>query len=91
VRRIDEALEYLFRARSSPLRVGDVVPLGTWSVRILEEDGGRPTRFSVLFDRSCDDPSLAFVIWQRGGLRALTPPRVGTDVIIEHELGPMGI
>lgn len=88
---LDEALEYLFRGHGSPLRVGDVSSLGAFSVRVLDEDAGRPTRFSVLFDRSLDDPSLAFVIWKRGGLRALVPPRVGAEIYVEHELGPMGI
>jgi hypothetical protein len=88
---LDGALEYLFRSPSSPLRAGDVTPLGAFSVHVLSDDAGRPTRFSVLFDRSLDDPSLAFVIWKGGGLRALTPPRVGQEVLIEHELGPMGI
>jgi hypothetical protein len=88
---LDEALEYLFRARSSPLRAGDVTPLGAFSVRVLEEDAGRPTRFSVLFDRSLEDPSLSFVIWKRGGLRAFALPQAGQEVLVEHELGPMGI
>lgn len=88
---LDGALEELFRGPSSPLRAADITPLGAFSVHVLDDDAGRPTRFSVLFDRSLDDPSLAFVIWKSGGLRAFTPPKVGQELLIEHELGPMGI
>jgi hypothetical protein len=42
--------------------VGDVAALGAFSVRVLAENEGRPTRFSVLFDRSLDDSSLAILI-----------------------------
>jgi len=62
-----------------------------WSIRILDETGGRPSRFSVTFDRSVDDPTLAFVIWKNQALRALVPPRVGERVLISHEDGPMGM
>ncbi|HEV8247068.1 MAG TPA: hypothetical protein VGP93_14925, partial [Polyangiaceae bacterium] len=62
-----------------------------WTVQILEESAGRPARFSVSFDRSLDDPSLAFLIWKDGGLRALAAPAVGQPVLVRHELGPMGI
>ncbi len=60
-------------------------------MQILEESAGRPTRFSVLFDRSVDDPSLALLIWKAGALRALAAPSVGKQVLVKHELGPMGI
>jgi hypothetical protein len=88
---LEGALEALFRPPSKPLRTGDRIPLGAWTVRILDESAGRPTRFSVSFDRSLDDPSLAFLIWKDGGLRALAVPRVGERVLVKHELGPMGI
>jgi len=88
---LEGPLESLFRPASAPLRVGDRLPLGAWVVQILEEIAGRPTRFAVLFDRSLDDPSLAFLIWKDGALRALAVPRVGERVLVKHELGPMGI
>jgi hypothetical protein len=88
---LEGALESLFRPASAPLRVGDRVPLGTWTVQILEESAGRPTRFSVLFDRSADDPTLSLLIWQAGALRALAVPGLGQQVLVKHELGPMGI
>jgi len=88
---LDGALESLFRPESAPLRVGDRLPLGAWTVQILDETAGRPTRFSVSFDRSLDDPSLVLLIWKDGGLRALPPPQIGHEVLLKRELGPMGL
>lgn len=88
---LDGTFESLFRPPSAPLRVGDRVPLAAWTVQILEENAGRPTRFSVSFDRSLDAPSLCLLIWKGGALRSLAPPSVGRQVIVKHELGPMGI
>jgi hypothetical protein len=67
------------------------VAIGAWTAQILEDSAGRPTRFSVSFDRSLDDPTLAFVVWKGGALRKLALPRVGERVLVKHELGPMGI
>jgi hypothetical protein len=88
---LEAAFEYLVRPRTAPLRAGDVVPLGAWSIAILDDDGGRPTRFAVTFDRSVDDPSIAIVQWKDGALRALPAPRVGSEVLLRHERGPIGI
>jgi hypothetical protein len=88
---LEGAFESLFRPPSAPLRAGERVPLGAWSVQILEEIAGRPTRFSVSFDRSVDDPTLTLLIWKGGALRSLAAPSLGTEVLLKHELGPMGI
>jgi hypothetical protein len=88
---LEGAFESLFRPASEPLRVGDRLPLGAWTVEILEERSGRPTRFSVSFDRSVDDPTLTLLIWKDGALRALTAPGLGQQVLVKHELGPMGL
>ena len=88
---LEGALESLFRPPSAPLGVGDRLPLGAWSVEILEESAGLPSRFSVRFDRSADDPTLSLLIWKGGALRALGVPRVGEQVLVKHEPGPMGI
>jgi hypothetical protein len=87
---LEGPLESLFRPESAPLRAGDRLPLGAWTVQILQEISGRPTRFAVLFDRPLDDPSLSFLIWKNGGLRALVVPRVGQRVHVKHEPGPIG-
>ena len=88
---LEGALEFLFRPASAPLRAGELVPLAAWTVQILEESAGRPSRFSVAFDRSLDDPSLTFLIWKDGALRSLAPPRLGEELLVKHEAGPMGI
>ncbi|MEI9947836.1 MAG: hypothetical protein WDO74_02380 [Pseudomonadota bacterium] len=88
---LEGALESLFRPISEPLRVGDRLPLGAWTVEIIEERAGRPNRFSVLFDRPVDDPTIALLIWKGGALRSLTAPSLGHEVLVKHELGPMGI
>ncbi|WP_394831184.1 hypothetical protein LVJ94_32200 [Pendulispora rubella] len=88
---LDNALEFVVRAPDHPLHAGDLVPLGPWSVRVLEATDGRPTRFAVTFDRPLDDPSLAFIVWREGALRALALPAVGQDITLKHEPGPMGL
>jgi len=88
---LEGAFETLFRPPSAPLRVGDRLPLGAWSVQILEESAGRPTRFSVAFDRSLDAPNLCLLIWKGGALRSLAPLAVGQELIVKHEPGPMGL
>ncbi|WP_437284642.1 hypothetical protein [Sorangium sp. So ce406] len=90
-RLLDGAFENVVRARRHPLRAGDVVPLGAWSVRVLADDAGQPTRFAVTFDRDLDDPSLAFLHWKDGGLRAVALPPIGGEVLLRHEPGPMGM
>ncbi|WP_394834803.1 hypothetical protein LVJ94_50735 [Pendulispora rubella] len=87
----DDLFTSFVRPNDAPLRAGHVVSLGTWIVRIVDDDAGRPTRFAVTFDRSVDDPSLAFVVWHDGALRAFTAPPVGHEVTVKHEAGPMGI
>ncbi|HKO51111.1 MAG TPA: hypothetical protein VJV79_25555 [Polyangiaceae bacterium] len=88
---LEGALESLFRPPSAPLHVGDRLPLGGWTVQILEESAGRPKRFSVSFDRSLDDPTISLLIWKDGALRSLAAPRLGEQAIVKHELGPMGL
>jgi hypothetical protein len=88
---LEGTFESLFRPRSVPLRAGERLPLGAWTVQILDDDAGRPTRFSVSFDRSVDDPTLSLLIWKAGALRSLAAPSVGQQVLVKHELGPMGI
>ena len=87
---LEDDLEILFRAPDFPLEVGDRLPPANWTVRVLEAAHGRPSRFSVEFDRSVDDPSLVFLIWQNGALRALHVPPIGVATLVKHELGPMG-
>lgn len=88
---LEGAFESVVRSPDAPLRAGDVIPLGAESVEILDDDHGRPTRFAVTLDRPVDDPAIALVVWRDGGLRALAPPAVGEEVLLKHEVGPMGL
>jgi hypothetical protein len=88
---LEDAFERVVRASDAPLRTGDVIALGAWTVRILDDIQGQPTRFSVTFDCPVDDPSIALVVWQDGALRALEPPAIGSEVLLKHQVGPMGI
>jgi hypothetical protein len=86
----DGPFSMVVRSAGAKLHAGDVVPFGTSTVRILDDDAGSPTRFAVSFDRPLDDPSIVFGVWEKGGLRTLAPPAVGEEVRVAHELGPMG-
>ncbi|HXX68595.1 MAG TPA: hypothetical protein VEK07_15510 [Polyangiaceae bacterium] len=88
---LETAFETVFRSTSEPLRSGDVVRLKPFSVRILDDIGGLPTRIAVSFDRSLDDPSIAFLVWQNRALRALSLPPSGREVLLRHERGPLGL
>lgn len=81
--------ERLGRAPGTAFAPGDVVALGTWTVRILETVEGRPARFSVTFDASVDDPSIGLVSWRDGAIRALPAPAIGQEVLVRREPGPM--
>ncbi len=80
--------ERLGLAPGTAFAPGDVVALGTWTVRILETVEGRPARFSVTFDASVDDPSIGLVIWKDGAIRTLPAPAIGQEVLVRRELGP---
>jgi hypothetical protein len=88
---LEGAFERVVRSPRDPLRAGDVVKLDGASVRVLADDDGKPTRFAATFDRSLEDPSFAFVIWKDGALRALLLPKIGDEVFVRHEPGPMGM
>ncbi|MDI3283885.1 hypothetical protein [Polyangium sp. 15x6] len=62
-----------------PLRVGDRVPLGAMVAEIvsLTEDGKFPSRIDFHFDRSLDDPSMAWVVWERTRFVPFVVPKVG--------------
>jgi hypothetical protein len=88
---LEGAFETVVRSGAEPLHAGDVVPYGAATVRIVADEGGRPTRIAVTFDRPLDDPSIVLVAWQRGALRTIPPPAPGAEVVLSHEVGPMGI
>lgn len=90
-RLLDHSFEQTVRAPRFPLRAGAEVRVADWHVRVLEDEGGQPTRFSVTFDLPLDDPRLAIVHWRDGGLRRIPLPTMGNEVTLKHEPGPMGL
>jgi hypothetical protein len=69
--------------RRFPLKAGDEVSMDRMRVRVLEASHGIPTRFEVTFDRSLEDPTLAFVaVDGKGGLRRVELPPVGQTLLL---------
>lgn len=69
------------RSPAHPLRPGERIELGAWSVTIEATSGHRPTSVLVRFDRPLDDPSLRFVAWQ---------PTAAGDVFVPFLVPPVG-
>ncbi|MDI1482732.1 hypothetical protein [Polyangium sp. y55x31] len=63
----------------APLRVGDRIPIGTMVAEIvsLAEDGKVPSRIDFHFDRSLDDPSMVWLVWERTRFVPFVVPKVG--------------
>lgn len=83
------AFASIFRSPDRPMRPGDRVELPGLQVRV-EAVGphGSPTRFSMQFDRSLDDPRLMFVHQTMGlQLRPMRMPPVGKRVVVSA--GPL--
>lgn len=88
---LENPFEHVVRAPRFAIRAGDTFAHDGWTVHVLADDGTRPTRFAVTFDAPLPDASIAFLVWRDGGLRALVPPEVGEEILVRHELGPMGM
>jgi len=82
-------IERLNRAPDHMYRVGDAVPRGPWLIRVEAVKDGDPTRISVTFDTSVDDPSLALIVWRDGRLRPLGPLAIGSEVRVPKERAVM--
>lgn len=64
-----------------PLRAGDRFDLNALDVEVREvNDVGAPTRVRFTFDRSADDPALAFHAWRGPTIVRWTPPPIGARV-----------
>jgi hypothetical protein len=69
--------------RRFPMKPGQEVIMDRMRVRVIESMEGIPTRFEVAFDRSLDDPALAFVTMDgKGGLRRVEMPAVGQTLML---------
>ncbi|MDI1446333.1 hypothetical protein [Polyangium sp. 6x1] len=62
-----------------PLRAGDRVPVGAMEAEIVSvtEDGTVPSRIDFHFDKSLDDPSMVWVVWEKTRYVPLVVPKVG--------------
>jgi hypothetical protein len=84
------SFEVVFRGSDRPLRAGDRVNLDDVDVTVLATKGRFPTSIEVTFrTMSIDDPSVAFLAWQRGNLQ---PVRLapGERIEIPWSAGPTG-
>jgi len=88
---LENPFEYVVRAPRFRIRAGDTFRIASGSVRVLADDGERPTSIAVTFDRDLPDADLAFVVWRDGALRAFAVPDVGDETIVKHQVGPMGM
>jgi hypothetical protein len=62
----------------APFRAGDRIDLGHFVVEVREVDSaGAPTRAGFTFERSLDDPELAFRYWEGSNVALWKPPPVG--------------
>jgi hypothetical protein len=81
--------ETLYRAPSEAFRVGDTSTACGARFRVSAEEHGLPRRVSIRFDRPLEDPSIRFLAWKDGRLRALTPPTPGTTMRVAWSAGPL--
>jgi hypothetical protein len=88
---LDSTFENVARSPRHPLRAGDTIAVAPFTVRVLADEGGLPTRFAATFDRPIEDPSLAIVHWKDGRLRAIPPLAIGEEAVLRHEPGPGGL
>ncbi len=88
---LENPFEYVVRAPRFPIRAGDVFRNATSTVRVIADDGAHPTRIAVTFDRPLANADVAFVIWKDGGIRTLALPEIGDEIVVRHEIGPMGM
>jgi hypothetical protein len=70
----------LYRRANQPLRRGEVIRLGTFSVEVLGTSGPDPFLMRFTFDRDLDDGSFVFLHPYPDRLRRVTLPAVGESV-----------
>ena len=75
---VDSPFERIRDFERSPFRSGDRIVLKHLSVEVREVDSANvPTRVRFTFDRSLDDPGLAFRCWAGQELSVWRPPALG--------------
>ena len=74
------------RARGIPFAPGDQVSLPGFEIAVRRvTPDGRPQEVAYRFDRSLEDPSLRWLMWQDGGYRPFVPPRPGNAVSLSAQ------
>jgi hypothetical protein len=84
------SFDVLFRAPDRPLSVGDTVEQCGATLQVSALRDGLPARLEVTFQRSLDDPKLAFLIWRDHELIRLALPPLGETVELPWSPGPSG-
>jgi hypothetical protein len=79
---LDSLLEGAIRSRALPFRVGEVTQLPGLRVTILALGRTGPSRIQFRFRRSLDHDSYRLLAWQHGRLVALSPPPVGSAILL---------
>src|SRR5207249_4987642 len=73
-----EPLSRFFRDPKVPFAPGQSVDLDGFHVRVESCDAdGNATRVVYRFDVPLEDPSLAWIVWEKGAFARYVPPRVG--------------
>jgi len=89
--RQNNRFEQLFRAPSHPLRVGQRIELGEVTAQVEASSADLFTRARFEFERALDSSRSCLMVWRNARLENLPFPRLGENVRIEHEPGPMGL
>jgi hypothetical protein len=75
--------------RDTPLEPGMHIDAGELGITVLEAENGYFTR--ALFEVEGGLDRVCFAEWRGARLRAFSPPPVGQERVVVHELGPMGL
>jgi hypothetical protein len=83
---LDTEFERVFRdPDSAPFRVGDRVRLKAGEIEVREVRDGRPTRISLVCERTLEESGLAFMAYRGGVLRRIEMPAVGRTLELSEE------
>jgi len=79
-------LELLNGSINAPfLKIGTVIKLTGMTVTVLKADKEGANCIEFRFDRSLDDPSLQFLAWVDGRLKAVQMPPIGQSIFLPGE------
>ena len=81
--------ERLFRASGSPLEPGSSVVLPELTATVEATRAGLFTR--ARFDQPDEFASTCLLVWRNGKLESEPLPAVGSSLLVQHQVGPMGL